>query len=135
MQPEMTEKGYDPRFAAATTAAGGTVGIIIPPSIIFIVYGFLLDLPISDLFIGGMLPGILMVLAMQTACYLVSRKNGYGHVLKFEPKVIAKNGLRAYLGFIAIGIVIRYLLGQVFSYRSRWCNRWFLPDCRDADYM
>ena len=42
----------------------GTVGIIIPPSIIFIVYGFLLNLPISDLFVAGIIPGSLMVLAM-----------------------------------------------------------------------
>ena len=48
-----TKGGYDERFSAATAAAGGTVGIIIPPSIIFIVYGFLMNLPISDLFVGG----------------------------------------------------------------------------------
>ena len=53
MHPEMVKGGYDERFAAATSAAGGTVGIIIPPSIIFIVYGFLMNLPISDLFVGG----------------------------------------------------------------------------------
>jgi C4-dicarboxylate transporter DctM subunit len=40
LHPEMVKGGYDERFSAATAAAGGTVGIIIPPSIIFIVYGF-----------------------------------------------------------------------------------------------
>lgn len=115
MQPEMTKKGYDERFAAATAAAGGTVGIIIPPSIIFIVYGFLLDLPISDLFIGGMLPGILMVIAMQTACYLMAKRNGWGHLIKFEPKTIGMNALRAYLGFLAIGIVIYGIYSGTFS--------------------
>ncbi len=65
MYPEMRDNGYDKNFAAATAAAGGTVGIIIPPSIIFIVYGFLLNLSISDLFIGGLLPGLIMVIAMQ----------------------------------------------------------------------
>ncbi|MGB5743626.1 MAG: TRAP transporter large permease [Sedimenticolaceae bacterium] len=115
MQPEMAKNGYDPRFAAATAAAGGTVGIIIPPSIIFIVYGFLLDLPISDLFIGGMLPGILMVIAMQGACFYVSNKNKWGHLIAFEPKKIAVAGLRAYLGFIAIGIVIYGIYSGTFS--------------------
>jgi C4-dicarboxylate transporter DctM subunit len=67
MYPEMTKGGYDKHFAAATVAAGGTVGIIIPPSIIFIVYGFLMNLSISDLFIGGLIPGVLMVVAMQAA--------------------------------------------------------------------
>lgn len=115
MQPEMAKNGYDKRFAAATVAAGGTVGIIIPPSIIFIVYGFLLDLPISDLFIGGMLPGLLMVFAMQLACYLVSKKHNFGHIIKFEPRRIAKAGARAYLGFMAIGLVVYGIYSGKFS--------------------
>ena len=68
MHPEMKKGGYEENFAAATIAAGGTVGIIIPPSIIFIVYGALLNLTISDLFVGGMLPGLLMVIAMMITC-------------------------------------------------------------------
>jgi C4-dicarboxylate transporter DctM subunit len=115
MQPEMARNGYDPRFAAATAAAGGTVGIIIPPSIIFIVYGFLLDLPISDLFIGGMLPGILMVFAMMGACYVVSKRNRWGHLIAFEPKKIVRAAGRAYLGFIAIIIVIFGIYSGTFS--------------------
>lgn len=115
MQPEMAKNGYDPRFAAATAAAGGTVGIIIPPSIIFIVYGFLLDLPISDLFIGGMLPGILMVIAMMGACYVVSKRNRWGHLISFEPKKIVRAAGRAYLGFIAIIIVIFGIYSGTFS--------------------
>jgi C4-dicarboxylate transporter DctM subunit len=115
MQPEMAKNGYDPRFAAATAAAGGTVGIIIPPSIIFIVYGFLLDLPISDLFIGGMLPGILMVIAMMGACYVVSKRNRWGHLIAFEPKKIIRAAGRAYLGFIAILIVIFGIYSGTFS--------------------
>jgi len=115
MYPEMRKGGYDKHFAAATAAAGGTVGIIIPPSIIFIVYGFLLNLPISDLFIGGMLPGMLMVFAMQFACYLMSRRNGWGHIIRFDPKRVAGTAMKAYLGFIAIGIVIYGIYSGAFS--------------------
>ena len=61
LHPEMVKGGYDERFSAATAAAGGTVGIIIPPSIIFIVYGFLMNLPISDLFVAGIVPGVLIL--------------------------------------------------------------------------
>lgn len=115
MQPEMVKNGYDERFAAATAAAGGTVGIIIPPSIIFIVYGFLLDLPISDLFIGGMLPGILMVAVMMGACYYVSKRNNWGTLIGFEPKKIARAALRAYLGFLAIIVVVYGIYSGTFS--------------------
>ena len=115
MYPEMKEGGYDERFAAATAAAGGTVGIIIPPSIIFIVYGFLLNLPISDLFIGGMLPGALMVLAMMTACFAVSYARGWGNVIKFNVVHSGRLALKAYLGFIAIGLVVYGIYSGAFS--------------------
>lgn len=115
MHPEMTKGGYDKTFAAATIAAGGTVGIIIPPSIIFIVYGFLLNLPISELFIAGMLPGLAMVVAMMFTCHLISRRNGWGNIIKFEPKRIIKTGLRAYLGFFAIIIVVYGIYSGTFS--------------------
>lgn len=78
LHPEMVKGGYDERFSAATAAAGGTVGIIIPPSIIFIVYGFLMNLPISDLFVAGIIPGALMVIGMQVACWIICRLNGWG---------------------------------------------------------
>ena len=71
-------------FAAATSAAGGTVGIIIPPSILFIVYGYLIGLPISELFLAGIIPGILMVIAMMITVWLVSRSRGYGTIIPFE---------------------------------------------------
>ena len=63
----MVENRYEKHFSAATAAAGGTVGIIIPPSILFIVYGYLISLPISELFLAGVFPGILMVVAMMVA--------------------------------------------------------------------
>lgn len=115
MHPELVKGGYDEKFAAATIAAGGTVGIIIPPSIIFIVYGFLLNLPISELFIGGMLPGLLMVFVMMLACWIVSKRNGWGNIIKIEPKKIARNALRAYLGFFTIFIVVYGIYTGAFS--------------------
>ncbi len=115
MYPEMTKGGYDKHFAAATAAAGGTVGIIIPPSIIFIVYGFLMNLSISDLFVGGLIPGVLMVVAMQATCYWVAKRNGWGHLISFEPARIVKAGARAWLGFLAIFIVIYGIYSGIFS--------------------
>lgn len=115
MHPEMVKNGYNENFAAATAAAGGTVGIIIPPSIIFIVYGFLLNLSISDLFIGGLLPGLLMVLAMQIACMVVSYINGWGILIGFDPIRIFKTAIGAWMGFAAIGLVIWGIYSGIFS--------------------
>ncbi len=115
MHPVLVEDGYDSRFAAATAAAGGTVGIIIPPSIIFIVYGFLMNLSISDLFVAGILPGFLMVLAMQSVCWFLARKNGWGTVTGLSASRITHTARRAYLGFFAIFIVIYGIYSGLFS--------------------
>ena len=115
MHPEMTKGGYDRNFAAATVAAGGTVGIIIPPSIIFIVYGFLMNLSISDLFIGGLLPGVLMIVAMQFVCWLICQLNGWGHLISIDLRRIVKTAIGAWIGFAAIILVIWGIYSGKFS--------------------
>lgn len=115
LHPEMVKGGYDARFSAATAAAGGTVGIIIPPSIIFIVYGFLLNLPISDLFIAGIIPGSLMVLAMMTAAFIICTINGWGFLIKLSPMRVIKTAIGAWLGFFAIGLVLWGIYSGKFS--------------------
>ena len=115
MHPLLVKDGYDTRFAAATAAAGGTVGIIIPPSIIFIVYGFLMNLSISDLFLAGIMPGMLMVIAMQVVCWWMCRKNGWGSVTPLDMKRVFRTARQAYLGFFAIFIVIFGIYSGIFS--------------------
>lgn len=60
--PEMRKFGYDPRLATGSIAAGGTLGILIPPSIIFLIYGFITETSIGKLFLAGVLPGILLTI-------------------------------------------------------------------------
>ncbi|MEP3848326.1 MAG: TRAP transporter large permease [Paracoccaceae bacterium] len=115
LHPEMVKGGYDERFSAATAAAGGTVGIIIPPSIIFIVYGFLMNLPISDLFIAGIIPGSLMVLAMMLACFVICTINGWGYLITLSVSRVFKTAIGAWLGFFAIGLVLWGIYTGKFS--------------------
>jgi len=115
LHPEMVKGGYDERFSAATAAAGGTVGIIIPPSIIFIVYGFLMNLPISDLFIAGIVPGTLMVLAMMAACFIICTVNKWGFLIALSPWRVFKTAVGAWLGFFAIGLVLWGIYTGKFS--------------------
>ncbi len=115
LHPEMVKGGYDERFSAATAAAGGTVGIIIPPSIIFIVYGFLMNLPISELFVAGILPGALMVFGMQFACWIICRMNGWGHLIPLHLNRVLKTAFGAWLGFFAIGLVLWGIYTGKFS--------------------
>jgi len=115
LHPEMVKGGYDERFSAATAAAGGTVGIIIPPSIIFIVYGFLMNLPISELFVAGILPGALMVMGMQFACWIICRMNGWGYLIPLQLNRVLKTAFGAWLGFFAIGLVLWGIYTGKFS--------------------
>ena len=62
--PEMLRLGYDPKLAAASVAAGGTLGSLIPPSILFVLFGILTDRPIAPLFMAGILPGLLSLAGM-----------------------------------------------------------------------
>ena len=115
LHPEMVKGGYDERFSAATTAAGGTVGIIIPPSLIFIVYGFLLNLPISELFIAGIIPGALMVIGMQLVCYIICKYHGWGHLNVFNIGNIMKTAVGSWLGFAVIALVMWGIYTGKFS--------------------
>ena len=115
LHPEMVKGGYDERFSAATAAAGGTVGIIIPPSIIFIVYGFLLNLPISELFVAGIIPGAMMVGGMMLVAFVICTKNGWGHLIRLEIARVLKTGIGAWLGFFAIGLVLWGIYTGKFS--------------------
>ncbi|UZD90072.1 TRAP transporter large permease [Cognatishimia activa] len=115
LHPEMVKGGYDERFSAATAAAGGTVGIIIPPSIIFIVYGFLLNLPISELFVAGIIPGAMMVFAMMAVAFVICTINGWGYLIKLQFGRVFKTAIGAWLGFFAIGLVLWGIYTGKFS--------------------
>jgi len=77
MIPEMVNHGYDKTFSAALTAAAGTIGVIIPPSIPFVIYGVVSGTSITDMFTAGFLPGIMMGIALMIVTYIESKRKGY----------------------------------------------------------
>ncbi|MGZ3215442.1 TRAP transporter large permease [Paracoccus sp. T5] len=62
--PEMLRMGYDPRLATSSVAVGGTLGSLIPPSVLFILYGIFTETSIAQLFLAGVLPGLLSLAGM-----------------------------------------------------------------------
>ncbi|WP_050526489.1 TRAP transporter large permease [Pseudorhodobacter aquimaris] len=105
--PEMSKQSYEGGFSAATVAAGGVVGIIIPPSVAFVLYGVSTGVSVSDLFIAGILPGIMMVTIMCFVAYVIARRRNYGERVPFSAKgaVVAAVETRYALGAIAIILV------------------------------
>jgi tripartite ATP-independent transporter DctM subunit len=91
----MTDRGFDPDFSAAVTAASSTVGPVIPPSIPFVLYGSMAGVSVGALFLGGFIPGLLMGIAMMIACYFISVKRNYPRDKRATFKEIAKATLKA----------------------------------------
>lgn len=83
----MRERGYDPHFAAAITLSSATLAPVIPPSIIMIVYGATANVSIGALFVGGILPGMLIATGLMAAVGILSWKRSYP---KGEPPTVAR---------------------------------------------
>lgn len=77
MTPEMEKEGYDKGFAAATTAAGGLLAPVIPPSMMFVIYGVLAQIPIGDMFLAGILPGLLLAMSFAAVISLIGLVAGF----------------------------------------------------------
>ena len=77
MIPEMEKEGYERSFSASLSAAAGSIGVIIPPSVPFVIYAVVVGTSIGDLFIAGLLPGIMMGIALMIACMIICHKKGW----------------------------------------------------------
>jgi tripartite ATP-independent transporter DctM subunit len=77
MVPAMEDEGYDRGFAAATTAAGGLLAPVIPPSMLFVIYGVLAQVPIGDMFLAGILPGLILSVCFAVVIALIGLKQQF----------------------------------------------------------
>ena len=115
MIPAMAKKGYAKDFAAALIACAGTIGTMIPPSIPMIIYGVTTGTSIGGLFIAGVVPGVLMGLALMAHAYAVSRQRGYSG-LAFPSAREAWVAFReALLTLLMPVIVVGGILGGIFT--------------------
>ena len=113
--PAMRRSGYDTDFAAAVQASGGSIGVIIPPSIPMIIFGFLTGASIGQLFAAGILPGILVGISLIIVATILSVKNGYKAAKPFCLKDIFLTFVRAILPLGAPVIILGGILGGIFT--------------------
>jgi C4-dicarboxylate transporter DctM subunit len=113
--PAMTEEKYDRDFSAAVTAASSTVGPIIPPSIPMVILGTVGELSIGALFLAGVIPGIMVGLALLIVSYIISRRRNYpkGRIKSIKEFFF---GLKdAILALLMPGIIMGGILGGIFT--------------------
>ena len=111
--PEMIRRGYDRRLAAGAAAAGGTLGILIPPSVPMIVYGVLTETSIGDLFIAGIVPGLILSAMLSITIMLMVLRRPQIAPASLEPSSLAER-VRA-LKVVGPVIVLAFLvLGSIY---------------------
>ena len=77
MIPSLKKEGYPANFSAGLTAVASTMAPVIPPSLAFVIYGAVSKVPIGDLFVAGILPGILMAFALMSVVYVYAKRDDY----------------------------------------------------------
>jgi tripartite ATP-independent transporter DctM subunit len=111
--PEMRRYGYDQGFAAGCVAAAGGLGILIPPSTIFIIYGILVQESIGKLFISGVIPGLLLTAVFIVTVYVMCRINP--NLGPAGGETTWKQKIRGLTGVIEMAIIFGLVIGGLFS--------------------
>lgn len=116
MIPSMKERKYDAGFAAAITAAAGTIGVIIPPSIPFVIYCVVAQCSIGDMFIAGIVPGIIIGIVLMLVCYCTAKKHRYLSVSE-RPKfsTVWKAFKEAFWALLVPVIILGGIYGGIFT--------------------
>lgn len=113
--PAMKKSGYESDFAAAVQASGGSIGVIIPPSIPMIIFGFLTGASIGQLFAAGILPGVLIGLSLIAVSTFISWQKGYSATTKFSIKETWMTFKRSLLALGAPIIILGGILFGIFT--------------------
>ncbi|WP_226618644.1 TRAP transporter large permease [Cytobacillus firmus] len=113
--PAMVKRGYDKNFSTAIQAAGGTIGVMIPPSVPLILFGVIAGASIGDLFIAGIIPGIFVGISLILVAYFISRKRDYGKEEKSSIKEVASAFKSAILAILMPVIILGGIYGGVFT--------------------
>lgn len=93
--PAMKDRGYKPGFAAALVACAGTIGAIIPPSMTMIVYGSMANVSIGGLFLGGIVPGILIGVGLMIVIYIYSLSENFPELRRTTGKFVLRKVIHA----------------------------------------
>ncbi|MGM0876802.1 MAG: TRAP transporter large permease [Bacillota bacterium] len=111
MIPAMVARHYDVNFAAAVQSVAGALGVIIPPSIPMILYGVVVGVSIGDLFIAGIIPGLLIGFSLLVTAIIISKRRGYKGTEHFT----LQERLDAFKNAIFALLMPMIILGGIYS--------------------
>lgn len=115
MLPSMKARGYDPAFSSALLGCAGSLGTVIPPSIVLIVYGTATNSSIGDLFVGAIIPGLLLGAALVAVAWWISRKHGWKGTEAVRTGVLGRAFLDAVPAMIAPIIIVGGIRAGIFT--------------------
>ncbi|HLQ86641.1 MAG TPA: TRAP transporter large permease subunit [Salinisphaeraceae bacterium] len=111
----MVRSGYPQSFAAGVICNAGSLGILIPPSIVLVVYGAATETSVGDLFMAGVLPGILLGLVLMVSIYVVARVKDFPRQPRASFKEVLQTGRDSFWGMMLIVIILGGIYGGVFT--------------------
>jgi C4-dicarboxylate transporter DctM subunit len=120
MIPEMERSGYNKGFATALTCSAGIIGVIIPPSIPFVIYGVITGASIGELFLAGFIPGFIIAGILIAQTIFISRKKGYGLEGTEESERLAKRSFgsvfkESFWALLTPFIILGGIYGGIFT--------------------
>ncbi|UCG99148.1 MAG: TRAP transporter large permease [Burkholderiales bacterium] len=113
--PAMKKQGYDTEFAVALVACAAVMGVIIPPSILMVVWGGVISVSIGGLFLAGVLPGTLMGLSFMAVVYLYAKRRGYPVYAKPTFRELLSALAQAILPILTPGIIVGGIVFGLFT--------------------
>ncbi|WP_281174417.1 TRAP transporter large permease [Fodinicurvata fenggangensis] len=111
----MRERGYDSDFAIGITAASSTIGPIIPPSLPMVIYGVMASASIGQLFIAGLIPGLLMAATLMIMVAWIARRRGYPRDTQFSLRRLWSTFTKAFLSLLTPLIIIGGIISGAFT--------------------
>lgn len=114
--PAMEKQGYSRKFSAAVTAASSVIGPIIPPSIIMVIYAYIMEISVAALFLAGVVPGLLTGVGLMIVTSIIARRRNYPVADKFPGlRAAARAGLDAFWPLLTPIIIMGGILSGVFT--------------------
>ena len=111
----MRDAGYDEQFSVGITAASSTIGPIIPPSLPMVIYGVMASVSVGQLFAAGLIPGLLMGVALMVMITIMAKRRGYPRDATFSIPVLWLTFRRAFLSLLTPLIIVGGIISGLFT--------------------